>query len=345
MEELVIRKNIKPVPDAVVPSEEGPPSVPAPSSPASGLPVEPHPPYQYPAHSFPAIIDVKRFASSSCSVLKRRASHRIHLVQDLVVNTAGSTKDAIARVGRRSGRGMGAQGKPTGNGSLGQEDVSRLLAQCEMLYDYVTTSAFSQPSIWELCNEKGGVKVWRTYHDVKTGSGTSPTPTIKARRVIDATPAEAYALFIDDERVSEYNANCAELEDLVQLSQTSTSQTKVNWCATSRFGPFKARDFLTLVHSRDLGDSYASVACNVELPTLCPAKQNYVRSQIQLSASFFRPLPGGKTEFIQITQVGELGGVADSKVAKKIQDGLVLNAPVEFLTKFNEAVVRYRPIV
>ena len=87
----------------------------------------------------------------------------------------------------------------------------------QMLYDYVTTSAFSQPSIWELCNEKGGVKVWRTYHDVKTGSGTSPTPTIKARRVIDATPAEAYALFIDDERVSEYNANCAEVRVRVRV--------------------------------------------------------------------------------------------------------------------------------
>ena len=222
-------------------------------------------------------------------------------------------------------------------------------------------------------------------------------------------PSQAYTLFIDDSRVSEYNANCAELEDLVQLSQTATSQTKVNWCATSRFGPFKARDFLTLVHNRDLGGAYASVACNVELPSLCPAKQNYVRSQIQLSASFMRPLPGGKTEvrefnlqriysitaprsndidaerrqaaandgvdgarlafaksgiasnfncqyhvpfdslhstqFIQITQVGELGGVADSKVAKKIQDGLVLNAPVEFLSKFNEAIVKNPPIV
>jgi len=353
VEELVIRRQRGKSPispsDGVVPSDEKEsetPSAPAPSSPSSsGLPVEPHLQENYPPHSFPAIIDVKRFASSSCSVLKRRAASRINLVQDLVANTAGNTKDAIARVGRRRTKGGGGMQSRPGNGSLSQEDVSRLLAQCETLYDYVTTSAFSQPSIWELCNEKGGVTVWRTYHDVKTGSGTSPTPTIKARRVIDATPAEAYALFIDDSRVSEYNANCAELEDLVQVSQTPTSQTKVNWCATSRFGPFKARDFLTLVHNRDLGDSYASVACNVELPALCPAKQNYVRSQIQLSASFFRPLPGGKTEFIQITQVGELGGVADSKVAKRIQDGLVLNAPVEFLTKFNEAVVRDRPII
>ncbi|CAM9390375.1 unnamed protein product, partial [Discosporangium mesarthrocarpum] len=48
----------------------------------------------------------------------------------------------------------------------------------------------------------------------------------------------------------EYNDNCKEVEDLEYLAPT----TKVTWAATPRYGPFKARDFVTIVHYRTLAD-------------------------------------------------------------------------------------------
>lgn len=46
----------------------------------------------------------------------------------------------------------------------------------------------------------------------------------------------------------EYNENCVEVRDLQRLSAT----TKISWASTPRYGPFKARDFVTVVHYRQL---------------------------------------------------------------------------------------------
>jgi hypothetical protein len=55
-----------------------------------------------------------------------------------------------------------------------------------------------------------------------------------------------------------------------------------------------------------------------------------------------KPVHGepNRTRFIQLTQIGELGGVADSAVAKKITKGLSENASVDFVKKFNAVLVK-----
>mmetsp|Transcript_44671 Transcript_44671/g.87607 ORF Transcript_44671/g.87607 Transcript_44671/m.87607 type:complete len:487 (-) Transcript_44671:121-1581(-) len=187
-------------------------------------------------------------------------------------------------------------------------------------------------------------KVWRTYTDMKRYDESSQddrpvsdVPTILSRSFLDAPPDEAFALFCNNDRVHEYNENCQELVDIEDLDH----MTKVNWCATGKFGPFKARDFVSLVHHKVLGNGeYASVACNVVHSNLPPAA-SYVRSEIALAATFFRPVPGqpGKTTMIQMTQVGSLGGCADSALAKRISNNLQEQAPIEFMRKFNKALI------
>ena len=49
-------------------------------------------------------------------------------------------------------------------------------------------------------------------------------------------------------RVSEYNDECAESEELPPLSH----DTRLTWAASKKYGPFKARDFITRVHHRSV---------------------------------------------------------------------------------------------
>ena len=98
---------------------------------------------------------------------------------------------------------------------------------------------------------------------------------------------------------------------------------------------------MTVVQNRSIkGGGYVSVACNVD--DFLPLRPGYVRSKIRLSASFMLPFEGdpNRTEIIQVTQVSDLGGVADTAVARKIQDGIINDAPVEFMTKFGCAVMK-----
>jgi len=215
------------------------------------------------------------------------------------------------------------------------QDTARLLARCE--------EALNRDDIWELVvdgvNHEEGVTIWRSYADVKRGIDTlAELPTIRSETILNGKPEDVYRLFMDGSRVHEYNDNCVELHDIEAVNDS----TKINWCATGKFGPFKARDFVTLVHFCDNHrGGYASVAANVEHPSLPPAN-GYVRSQIQLAATFMQPVPGepNKTRFVQLTQVGELGGVADSPMAKKISLQLQEKAPIDFCRKFDAALNR-----
>lgn len=173
---------------------------------------------------------------------------------------------------------------------------------------------------------------------INSGSlNDNETIIIRSEAILDGPPSEVYELFSDNNRVQEYNENCRELEDIIHLSET----TKINWSATGKFGPFAARDFVTLVTFQSLGQNKGYVSLGVKAPsTLVPVKKGYVRSQIELAATFMYPVPGQPhlTRFVQVTQVGELGGAADSVLAKKIMRNLEEKAPIEIIKKFNNAV-------
>ncbi|CAN0423655.1 unnamed protein product, partial [Hapterophycus canaliculatus] len=97
--------------------------------------------------------------------------------------------------------------------------------------------------------------------------------------IISVPPEVVYLLFADNSRVREYNEHCREVKDLEVLSQDS----KITWAASGRMGPFKARDFCTLVHFRTLSDgTLAQVSRPVEHPA-APRSSRYVRSEILLA--------------------------------------------------------------
>eukprot|EP00594_Rhizosolenia_setigera_P012617 CAMPEP_0178968576 /NCGR_PEP_ID=MMETSP0789-20121207/18348_1 /TAXON_ID=3005 /ORGANISM="Rhizosolenia setigera, Strain CCMP 1694" /LENGTH=313 /DNA_ID=CAMNT_0020654555 /DNA_START=315 /DNA_END=1256 /DNA_ORIENTATION=+ len=254
---------------------------------------------------------------------------------------------------------------------LNMKQRTQLLEHTEKLMDNVA-QALSDNKIWKKVNQQDGVSVWKTEVDIKTYPKGSKDPnsdsvTIRSEAIIDFPPHEVFSLFQNDDRVSEYNENCQQLQDLARLGDGA----KINWSATGRFGPFSARDFITLVTYKEIGrnasEGYLSVASSIETirdstasaATVgtknninflndCAAlaeRPGYVRSQIELAATFMKPVKGdpNKTKFIQIMQVGSLGGVADSAIAKRIKSSLEVQAPVEFVKKFNTALGRSPP--
>jgi len=60
-----------------------------------------------------------------------------------------------------------------------------------------------------------------------------------------------FKTYCDDDIAADYNDNCVELKHL----QTLTDTTKVNWCRTAKIGPFKPREFVTIIENRSFFDS------------------------------------------------------------------------------------------
>uniref|UniRef100_A0A7S1FXU5 Uncharacterized protein n=1 Tax=Corethron hystrix TaxID=216773 RepID=A0A7S1FXU5_9STRA len=149
-------------------------------------------------------------------------------------------------------------------GLLRAEEREDLMARADSILRAVYAAADDQ-ELWEdvTRDQKGAVEdlaesiqkdkyrrtnVWKTFVDMTrydpTEKGekggepqTTEVPTILSKSILDASPAEAFALFCDNDRVHEYNDNCQELVDIEDLDE----MTKVNWCATGKFGPFKVR--------------------------------------------------------------------------------------------------------
>lgn len=236
------------------------------------------------------------------------------------------------------------------DGILSEEEREALILRTQTLTESVI-HALENDDIWDQVNQKDGVTVWKTlvdvknYHPIHNSNPThdSDSATIRSETIFHASPKKVYDLFTDDSRANEFNENCHQLQDIIQISKNS----KINWSATGKFGPFSARDFVTLVTFQNLGPQkgYRSLCASVEHPTLAPEKEGYVRSQIQLAATFMEPIQGkpNQTRFIQVMQVGRLGGVADTPLAKRIKNNLEIKAPVEFVQKFNAALKRVPP--
>ncbi|CAM9907926.1 unnamed protein product [Ectocarpus sp. 12 AP-2014] len=196
---------------------------------------------------------------------------------------------------------------------------------------------------WEHVTEKSGVVVVRKFVPPPPKAPSSSSSSsggivdegaaakfacVKAMGTLDARASDLYKLFLDNERVHEYNDNCEEVRDLEWLSD----DTKVSWACTPRYRPFKARDFVTAVHYRTLEDGTMMVVNRpVEHPAARRGKK-YVRAEILIATNIMRPNreDPSKTDFISVTHINP-GGIADSRIGAKIVNKLCAKAPVSLL--------------
>ena len=123
--------------------------------------------------------------------------------------------------------------------------------------------------------------------------------------------------------------------------------TKITWATSPRFGPFKARDFCTLVHFRRVADPRGGppTLVVVNLPAdheSAPRAPGLVRSEVIIAGYVLRPLtpPGADqqlTEITTITSIDPGGGAANSPAGARIMNKLAANAPIFFIRRLEAA--------
>lgn len=186
---------------------------------------------------------------------------------------------------------------------------------------------------WEHVLARDGVNVYRKQMLDANGQG-SKFYCIKAVSTIDARATDIYELLKDPQRISEYNDECADAEELPPLS----SDTRLTWASSKKYGPFKPRDFITRTHHR----------CSHHPPTLLhprfkkmlimdsscrqmkdgtlivmsqsedvdfqrSGKDAYVRTEVLLAGNVMRENPSdpSKTDFVTIAHINPGGAAGD----------------------------------
>eukprot|EP00282_Hemiselmis_andersenii_P020278 CAMPEP_0172039722 /NCGR_PEP_ID=MMETSP1041-20130122/24065_1 /TAXON_ID=464988 /ORGANISM="Hemiselmis andersenii, Strain CCMP439" /LENGTH=492 /DNA_ID=CAMNT_0012697469 /DNA_START=170 /DNA_END=1651 /DNA_ORIENTATION=- len=187
---------------------------------------------------------------------------------------------------------------------------------------------------WEHVLCLGGVNVYRKR--ITDVPGGEKFYCIKAVRTINARPIDVYDLLKDPQRVSEYNDECALTEELPPLSD----DTRLTWACSKKYGPFKARDFITRVHHRKMTDGTLVVMSqseDIEWERSQPGT-DYVRTEVLLAGNVMRPDPTDptKTEFTTIAHVNP-GGAADTPLGSRLVNHICTHGPVNFINKLEIA--------
>ncbi|KAG5177967.1 hypothetical protein JKP88DRAFT_330860 [Tribonema minus] len=155
-----------------------------------------------------------------------------------------------------------------------------------------------------------------------------------ARGTLAAHAEDLFALFQSNDRVHEYNDNCADVRDLEVVSQHS----KITWARSPRFGPFKARDFVTVVSYTTLADGTLAVVNRPVNHAAAPATKDYVRAEILIATNMMRANAHDprKTDFVTVAHVNP-GGVADSTLGANVVNMLCAQAPLKLLQALERA--------
>ena len=178
---------------------------------------------------------------------------------------------------------------------------------------------------WAPVVEKGRTRVW--LHK----KSKNRHACILAKGVLNADPELVYALFADAKLAKSYNEFCEEIEDL-----ESSPRTKISWSATKKIGIFKARDFVTLCHFRDLADGSRCVLNRaVDHPSRPPSRR-YTRGEVVIAANIVRPYGTKKTHLTLLTQINPRGSI-DTPLGAKIANQLVKKSPLQFFESIEKA--------
>ena len=167
---------------------------------------------------------------------------------------------------------------------------------------------------WQLMRTtEHGFEVYRRF---LKGDTSSKYACVMARGTVKAAPKKLLALFEDDTRTREYNNLFLRGEDLEYVADN----TKIQWACTPPVFPFKARDFVTLIHIRKLRDGTLVYLNTATQHRSKPAGNNgYVRGRIVLAANIMRPIKG-KPNLCEVTMMTQLdpGGFAPAPAVNKI---------------------------
>ena len=192
---------------------------------------------------------------------------------------------------------------------------------------------------WEYVNTKDDVIVEKRFLPAgkfvegKDAAKGGKHACVKSVGILNASPESLYKLFLDNSRVSEYNEHCETVKDIEYYPRKNS---KIVWACSPKYGPFKARDFCSVVnYIKSSGGKYI-ILNRPAYHKSYPPSNKYVRATILLAANIIEPCGKGKSKLTQIAHLNP-GGAADNSAAAWIINQLCAVGPPTFMKKLEKA--------
>jgi hypothetical protein len=201
---------------------------------------------------------------------------------------------------------------------------------------------------WIFVNKKDGVTVHKRFlqdapvylsaNDVIAGKKHA---IVKSTGIIDAPPKDVFDLFLNNDRVKEYNEHCEVLKDVHTLPrQGLVSWSKIAWAASPKYSPFKAREFCSVVsYLQHANNGTYYILNRPAYLSMCPNhKGRYVKATILLAGNILEPHgdDGKQTKLTQIAHINPGGGADTAAIAWLINKVCAVGPP-SFVRKLEVA--------
>lgn len=205
---------------------------------------------------------------------------------------------------------------------------------------------YHSSSGWSFITKKLGVTVLRAFIgpgpfvDQEDALKGSKHACIKSYGIIKAPARKIVDLFLNSSRVQEYNEFCAEFRDIMTLpSPSKATLTKISYAISPSYGPFKSRDFCSVVHCEKRPGGTYVIMNRPAYISPCPPTAAHVRGKILLAGNYIEPVDATTSKVTLIAQVNPGGGV-DSSAGAWIVNRLSTWGPPGFLQKLERAAQR-----
>ena len=95
------------------------------------------------------------------------------------------------------------------------------------------------------------------------------------------------------------------MKDIKHFSNPNVKNkwTKITWAFGPKYGPFKPRDFCSVVHYIKYSNGTSVILNRPSYDANCAPTSKYVRATILLAANIIKPYGNGQTHVTQIAHV------------------------------------------
>ena len=144
---------------------------------------------------------------------------------------------------------------------------------------------------------------------------------------------------MDNSRVKGYNEHCEDIRDIEYMNGKSS---KITWASGPKYGPFKARDFVSVVHYINYPNGTSIILNRPAYHAKYPSSSKYVRATILLAGNVVEPYGNGQTLLTQIAHINPGGGADTAAVAWIINKLCALGPPI-FIRNLERAAQKSSP--
>lgn len=126
---------------------------------------------------------------------------------------------------------------------------------------------------------------------------------VKSSGLMNCDAESVFKMFMDRTRVREYNEHVTELRDVHLFPRKSSDNfSKITWACGPKYGPFKPRDFISVVHFQKYSNgTYVILNRPAYHPDWPPNPSKFVRATVLLAGNVMEPRNNGKQCYITVS--------------------------------------------